>query len=160
MLATSLFNAAEKLYGATSSGSFFSVELSSPTTTCSLIKTGNPSPQLSFSADFSTLFAQSYETGNGPRLIPPQESFPPFRDLLLLPAAVSATSVVPALCRSRHQLRCPLPEPPSACSGQGVYEHGSGRLALSPDLVPAQRCAVEGAQLLHGFAGLAVGTHP
>lgn len=52
------------LFGATTGGQFFSLNLANPTSTYTLIKaSGNPSLQLSFSADFSQLFAQNFAGG-------------------------------------------------------------------------------------------------
>jgi hypothetical protein len=53
------------LYAATSTGYFYSVDLSNPTTTYNEIKgvAGNISLQLAFNADFSILYGHNYGTG-------------------------------------------------------------------------------------------------
>ncbi|MCT0229406.1 hypothetical protein KQ306_00820 [Synechococcus sp. CS-1324] len=57
------------LYGATTGGTFFSIDLANPTTSYTVIKPTlanpgtNPSLQLSFSADFSRLFGQDFVGG-------------------------------------------------------------------------------------------------
>ena len=62
-------NSSGILYGATTGGTFFSLNLANPSTTYTQIKPSlanpgtNPSLQLSFSADFNTLFAQNFAGG-------------------------------------------------------------------------------------------------
>ena len=53
------------LYAATSTGLFYSVDLSSPTTTYNEIKAvgSNPSLQLSFNSDYSILYGHNYASG-------------------------------------------------------------------------------------------------
>jgi len=48
------------LYAATSDGQFYSVNLASPATSYTAITTGNPSLQLSFNSDYSTLYSQAF----------------------------------------------------------------------------------------------------
>jgi hypothetical protein len=53
-------NSSGILYAATNTGAFFSVNTADPSASYNLIKSGgNPSLQLSFSADFNTLYGQS-----------------------------------------------------------------------------------------------------
>jgi hypothetical protein len=60
ILATLLLTASDILYGAISGGIFLSIDLANPTATYTQIKTGNPSLQLSFNADFKAHFTQNY----------------------------------------------------------------------------------------------------
>jgi uncharacterized repeat protein (TIGR01451 family) len=48
------------LYAATTDGQFYSVDLASPATSYTSIGTGNPSLQLSFNSDYSTLYGQTF----------------------------------------------------------------------------------------------------
>lgn len=60
-------NAAGKLFGATSNGVLFSIDLNTvatnPNAAFTFIRSGLPSLQLSFNPDYTVLFGHSYETG-------------------------------------------------------------------------------------------------